>query len=53
VISLGEDEAKKFSILKENGVKYVGHYDAEEQRRLREEADLSTRLVLVLSSGNS
>jgi hypothetical protein len=32
--SLGEDEAKKFSL---NGEKFVGHYDPEEQKRLREE----------------
>ena len=43
VISLDD---KKFSMLRENGVKFVGHYDADEQRKLREEeAEFESRSV--------
>ena len=46
VISLDD---KKFTMLRENGVKFVGHYDPDEQRKLREEEDFGSRWVSELS----
>ena len=41
---------KKFTMLRENGVKFVGHYDPDEQRKLREEEDFGSRWVSELLS---